>query len=249
MEKGGILLILIGILMINVVVASSYVLEFNQLGKSLVVNESANNSQINSYPDSNSLNFAGRDIYFLNKVTFPNNFEEVKIVLNLEKGIIIKNKEVFPLGYNIQTDGETISINWDLNDVKKGDNFAIFVNLEDTKNAIFPFWSVFFIILILFGVFWLIVFKRKKVLIKKVSKIKQVKVKEKESNEYNYLLDTEKKIMEELKKANRNELWQKQIQNSTGFSKAKISRLIRNLESRGLITKIPFGNTNKIRLK
>ena len=71
----------------------------------------------------------------------------------------------------------------------------------------------------------------------------------KESPEYNYLLDTEKNIIEELKKADRNELWQRQIQSSTGFSKAKVSRLIRKLESRGLITKIPFGNTNKIRLK
>jgi uncharacterized membrane protein len=44
-------------------------------------------------------------------------------------------------------------------------------------------------------------------------------------------------------------LWQKQIQNSTGFSKAKVSRLVRNLESRGLVKKIPFGNTNKIRLR
>jgi uncharacterized membrane protein len=99
------------------------------------------------------------------------------------------------------------------------------------------------------GVFWLIFLKRKKVLIKKVGKIKKGKIKEKESNDYNYLLDTEKKIIDELKKANRNELWQKQIQSSTEFSKAKVSRLIRNLEARGLIIKIPFGNTNKIRLK
>jgi uncharacterized membrane protein len=63
------------------------------------------------------------------------------------------------------------------------------------------------------------------------------------------LLDTEKKVIEELKKADRNELWQKQIQNLTGFSKAKVSRLIRDLETRGLVKKIIFGNTNKIRLK
>jgi len=81
-----------------------------------------------------------------------------------------------------------------------------------------------------------------------VKKIKH-KPSKKEEQEYDYLLDTEKKIIEELKKADRNELWQKQIQNSTGFSKAKLSRLIRNLESRNLIVKIPFGNTNKIKLK
>ena len=72
--------------------------------------------------------------------------------------------------------------------------------------------------------------------------------KEKTSEKYGYLLDTEKKVIEELKKADKNELWQKQIQIATGFSKAKLSRLIRNIEARGLIKKIPMGNTNKIKL-
>jgi len=43
-------------------------------------------------------------------------------------------------------------------------------------------------------------------------------------------------------------MWQKQLQLKTGFSKAKLSRVIRNLESRSLVKKIPFGNANKIRL-
>jgi len=63
-----------------------------------------------------------------------------------------------------------------------------------------------------------------------------------------HLIESEKKVIEELKKADRNEMWQKQIQTSTGFSKAKLSRVIRNLEARKLVRKIPMGNTNKISL-
>ncbi len=61
------------------------------------------------------------------------------------------------------------------------------------------------------------------------------------------LMDNEQRIVEFLKQ--NGEVWQKQILGATGFSKAKVSRLIRNLEQRGVITKTIYGNTNKIALK
>ncbi len=64
-----------------------------------------------------------------------------------------------------------------------------------------------------------------------------------------YLLEDEKKIIELLRKSNRRENWQRKIQEELEFSKAKLSRMVRNLESRGLIEKVPIGNTNKIKLK
>ena len=143
-----------------------------------------------------------------------------------------------------------------MSNVKQNDNFAIFVNLEDMVNKGLSPIVIFLVIFVPFGIFWFIVLKRKNLSQKKSTKApskksvtKRKKVEVTESEKYNHLLDTEKKIIEELKKVDRNELWQRQLQASTGFSKAKISRLIRNLEARGLVTKIPFGNTNKIRLK
>jgi uncharacterized membrane protein len=61
------------------------------------------------------------------------------------------------------------------------------------------------------------------------------------------LIDNEQRVVNFLKE--NGEVWQKQIQQATGFSKAKVSRVIRNLEARGVITKTPYGNTNKIALK
>ncbi|MCX6708987.1 MAG: winged helix-turn-helix transcriptional regulator [Candidatus Woesearchaeota archaeon] len=61
------------------------------------------------------------------------------------------------------------------------------------------------------------------------------------------LIDNEQKIVNFLKE--NGEVWQKQIQQATTFSKAKVSRILRNLEERGVITKTIYGNTNKIALK
>ena len=232
----------------NLVFAETYTLEFNQLENELIVNESINGIQTKSYVDSESLEFAGQEIYFLNKVIFPNDFEKAVITLNLEKGILVKNNKIFPSEYNLKTDGQVISIQWELTNVKKENAFAIFVNLEDTNKSNSFAWVILVIFLALLVAILFVFFNKKNKYFKKQIK-KSKKEKATSSKSYDYLLDTEKKIIEYLQKANRNELWQKQLQISTSFSKAKISRLIRNLESRGLVKKIPFGNTNKIRLK
>lgn len=62
-------------------------------------------------------------------------------------------------------------------------------------------------------------------------------------------VEEEQKVVELLKKAENQELWQKQLLQETGLSKVKLSRLLRNLEERGVVTKQIFGNTNKIALK
>lgn len=238
------------IFILNFSSASTYYLEFNQIEKSIVVKESLNFTQNMSYEESDSLEFFKKNIYFLKKITFQEDFDSVIVILNLEKGVIIEDKKVFPENYQIETDGENISITWEIQKVKKGGIFSVFVVLEDTKkDNTFYFFLIGIFFLLSFLVFLFFKLNDAKNKRKSYPSIKP-KIKEKFSSiKYNYLLDTEKKIIEELKKADRNELWQKQLQSFTGFSKAKISRLIRNLESRGLVYRIPFGNTNKIRLK
>ncbi|RJQ22247.1 hypothetical protein C4580_00885 [Candidatus Woesearchaeota archaeon] len=62
-------------------------------------------------------------------------------------------------------------------------------------------------------------------------------------------VEDEQRVVELLRSAQNQELWQKQLVQETAFSKAKLSRIVRNLEERGVITKQIFGNTNKIGLK
>lgn len=253
MKKAGIFCLILGIfLAITLVSASSYSIEFNQIGNSILVKETMNGKIASNYTDNSLLEKASSQLYFVKRVKFNESFNEAQIRLNLEKGVIVKDELVFPSDYVIESNGEIISITWNLKNITIGQDFAMFVTLEDTKthsNVSYWIFGIVFIIIIL-GVILLIYQKSRKKEKSKITRVRQ-KNKTKKSNkeDYDYLLDTEKRVIEELKKANRNELWQKQIQNITGYSKAKVSRLVRNLESRNLITKIPFGNTNKIRLK
>jgi len=63
-----------------------------------------------------------------------------------------------------------------------------------------------------------------------------------------FLLPDEKKILSEIEKYG-GSLTQSEIVKSTGFSRVKVHRIIRNLEKKNLIMKQQYGMTNKIVLK
>lgn len=239
------------ILALSIVSASSYSIDYSQVGNRIVIKEVINGAAQESYTADGLLEKSRDGFYFVERLNFSEDYDEVQATLNLDTGFIAEKEGVFPFGYETKTDGQTISVIWKLKDVKSGDVFPMFVKITDTRKSYGALWIILAAVL-LFIVAYLI-YRKAKMIIKPIAKAKiqprKKKTAEKAEAKYEYLLDTEKKIIEELKKADRHELWQKQIQDSTGYSKAKVSRLIRNLESRGLIAKIPFGNTNKVRLK
>ncbi|HOW36636.1 MAG TPA: hypothetical protein PLK34_00060 [Candidatus Pacearchaeota archaeon] len=250
------------IFLINLILAAPYVIEFNQIQDSIVVKETFPDNQTKYYNEPEILDISGNNLYFLKRIIFTENYPEVKIRINLDEGIVIQSNQVFPEGYKFESDGKKISIVWNLKEVKSSQTFAIFVELKDTKQDISVYIAFFLGVLLAILVFYLILDKlilskkrqiEKQKIAEKIGIAPVVKTESKQqqsgSEKYEYLLDAEKKVIEALKQAERNELWQKQIQNLTGFSKAKVSRLINNLEQRNLIRKINFGNTNKIRLK
>jgi uncharacterized membrane protein len=216
--------------------AGEYYIEFNQASDQLIVKENLNGNQTTTIT-TEGLDVTENGYYFIKKIESANNYSNFTIRLNLEKGVVVKDNQIFPENYELETNGEIISFVWHYNNIKAGQKLAFFVDLEDTKatsnNRIF-------LILIILALVFLILFFISRYIVKR---------NEKKSNIDKYLLDEEKKVIRILKKADRQELWQKNIQKSLSLSKAKCSRLIRNLESRDLIEKIPFGNTNKIRLK
>lgn len=215
------LVLIIVFSMLNFV--SSYTIEFNQVGDKVFIIE---NNLSSSIEELEKTNFG---YYFVKRLNASENFDSFIIKLNLDYGVVARTQEIFPGNYKTVTDGQTISLMWIYSNVSKGQDFAFFVALEDKNKSSYNW--IYFIIIILLILGGLFIFKYMK----------------NKSNE-NYLLDDEKKVIRLLKKADKKELWQKNIQISLGISKAKLSRLIRNLESRGLIKKISFGNANKIRL-
>jgi len=82
---------------------------------------------------------------------------------------------------------------------------------------------------------------------KTIKKIKEGKTQVKEL--LPQFIEDERKVVELLQNSPNHEAWQKTILQETKFSKAKVSRIIRNLEERGVVSKTIYGNTNKITLK
>jgi len=202
-----------------------------------------------SYITKTLLESSEEGYHFITKIPFVFDADNLTIKLILDEGSYVYQDYVFPKPSKIETNGINIILTWELNNVKEGNDFPIFVSIKSKKSSTSPYIPFVLLFALLIVIFYL-VYKNFKKNRQKPKKTKPQKNKKTSENEIEkYLLDSEKIVLNELKQAERGEMWQKQLQLKTNFSKAKLSRIIRNLESRNLVDKIPFGNTNKIRLK
>ena len=220
-------------------VNAKYVLE-NYGNYQLIKINSTENFSI-SYITQSMIDKSGSQHYFVSRNYLSNN-QNVKLVLP-ESAVLSENGLLFPEPDEISSDGRSVILTWENYNEKQ-----IVVDYEFLKNKNFIYYLMFGFLILVFLAYFL--FERKKHK-EKLKKIKTTKKKAKPKIEAieEHLMESEKAVISKLKKADKSQLWQKQLQTSIGFSKAKLSRVIRNLESRGLIQKIPYGNTNKIKLK
>jgi DNA-binding MarR family transcriptional regulator len=205
-----------------------------------------------SYISEDLLDSFGGGYYFVHEIKFNRDFDEASIRIALQEGNFVNKDKIFPKNYEIGTDGRQIFVNWQLKNVKAGESMPVFVMIEKGGE---DNWTIVWISVMAAAAAGAIYYLYKKQIKKTgetTEKTKKTNAKRAESRAgeiERYLMESEKKVIDELKNADRGEMWQKQIQAATGFSKAKLSRLVRNLEARHLVEKIPFGNTNKIRIK
>jgi uncharacterized membrane protein len=191
---------------------------------------SASGSLKLSYLTGTFIEKAGK-IYFTADFKLPQT-ENLNARLILPEFSILENS--YPQA-EITSDGKHIILEWK---AQNKENFPVFVIYRE---KVFSWnWIIAIIaIAIIISIF----------LIKRKLKVIKAKVKPKaKPKEELHLLESEAAVIKAIKE-NKGELWQKQIQIKTGFSKAKLSRTIRNLEARNLVKRIPLGNTNKIKLK
>lgn len=151
----------------------------------------------------------------------------------------------------VYSDGQRIILKWE--EKALDEKFDVSVIFERITKS-FNLWLIFLIFALVLGMIILFLYFKRKIKQERVyffQKKAELKKKKKSRTEIleEHLIGNERKIVDELRNADKKELWQKQLQLKTGFSKAKLSRVIMNLESRKIIQKIPFGNTNKIKLK
>lgn len=161
--------------------------------------------------------------YFISSQEINKN-NSIKVYLP-EKAILSEEMLIFPKNYSIQTDGRRIFLEWE-----KPEQKEIFVSYTYEKNY---FWIILISIIIIFSLFVLYFYRKK-------NKRKNLTIN---------LFKEEKEIINYLLNKKDNSSWTKEIVRTLGISKVKLSRKIRNLEEKGLIQKIPYGNENKIILK
>ncbi len=190
--------------------------------------------------------------FFLMDFKIPLDVKEFQLKLTLPQGNLLDKPlrnsagSAWPKPVKLETDGQKIWLTWTRTNLKKDDSISFLVVYKKEKELMT--WILILIIIIIVIVIAFILFMKKIKKKKKITK-KKVKIKEKvEKKVFEHLLESERAIISLLKTAKRKELWQKQIRLKTGFSKAKLSRVIKNLEARGIVKKIPIGNTNKIKL-
>lgn len=165
----------------------------------------------------------------------PYKTSEYQLNLILPEGYIIprENKKEFyisPDPDNIWSDGQRIIITWNARELTRFSSTAIIQPLEN---------NIWLLVILSMGAL---------AIIGTVGVILGVRKKQPQEIVPSFI-EAEQQVVNLLKDAPHHELWQKQIQQSCNFSKAKLSRVIRNLESRGVIVKEPHGNTNKVILK
>jgi len=217
---------------------------------------SATSNELNlSYLTSSLLEYSGGDYYFVSSFSFPLAFDNTSIKLILKEGYFTDAEKIFPKPSEIDSDGRQITMSWNLNKVAAGDDIPMFVIIksESSRTGALITWvlSIVALLLIIYFTYDKLISRFMRKPAKKEKKKKRKKKAAKPAAEAieSHLIESEIAVINALKQADRGEMWQKGLQTKTNFSKAKLSRVIRNLESRNLIDKLPFGNTNKIRLK
>lgn len=149
-----------------------------------------------------------------------------QIRIKLPLGSSLSEKyPVYPKGYVLETDGQTITLIWNQLGQKE-----IFVPYELKKNEL-PLYVTIFVILFAGGIsfFYSKLIKKEKLTTN--------------------LFKDEKKIIELLLKKKDHSSWTKNLVRESDLTKVKLSRTLRKLEEKNLIEKIPYGNENLIKLK
>ena len=182
-----------------------------------------------------------RDSYFLFADSFklPQDTKTVSILIKLPEGTGLREPtedSYSPTGALIGSDGRRPIINWVKNDLNANERFDVSIAFEKIgeTEASFPFEIVVVIILLLFsglGIFYQFYWKGKNIrLILPILK------------------KDEKKIFDTIMKHGSG-VNQKIIVKDSGYSKAKVSKVLSSLKERGLVKLERIGRSNKVHIE
>lgn len=174
--------------------------------------------------------------------------DKTDISVTLPSGYVIEDTSRFivPEPTTIYSDGQRIIVGWERSSLIEPFGISIVTSPLATGNSMI-WYGVIAVALAAIATF--LVFAYKTTLSKEIpGHLKTAGTHEHNPLRelvYPDLLESEEKVVESLK-ANLGVLKQKDLVNMTGFSKAKMSRLLKQMESRNLVRSKPYGNSRKI---
>jgi uncharacterized membrane protein len=199
---------------------------------------------------------------FLASIPVKHNISIMSVMLVLEEGTSIMREKsdgissasVFPIPDEITSDGQSIILNWEMNDVEKGEDMPIYVRIKREKSR----WSYIAIVAVLLVLAWAALKKQGGP--KKAKEEKQEEEPEKpEKIEIPDEIEKEPAFIKNLKEDEQQvvrvlllkegKCEQGTLRVATDFSKAKLSRLLSELEARNIVYKEKRGKKNLIFLK
>jgi len=183
-----------------------------------------------------------KNIFFNANIKTPQNVGRMLLKVVLEKGyVLIEAPEgsttlvpYSPSNGIEGSDGRRIFVEWERKNVEKGDGIDVSVAYEKIGPSVSGNQNITFLFIGL--------------LILLIAVLVGTRGRKKESPKLDILKDNEKKVLDIINQ--RGGLCkQRVIVRETDFSKAKVSRLVKDLEERGLITTEKIGRTKKIYIK
>ena len=166
----------------------------------------------------------------------------LEITLPEGKGIVEKSERLnplYPLDVTIGTDGRRIKVVWDVNEPTIGSTKSFTVMYEDMEH-IDPVSDLNTKYLIGLAAVFLMFIILVIVLVRRGRHTSSDKV-------LSLFRGSEKKVLDIIIGCG-GECVQRQIVSDTGYSKAKVSRIIYDLAERGIVEKIQMGRTNIVKL-
>ena len=206
----------------------------------LISCRSENATAINIQIVSDVVAKAGNTYNFNIQLELKDDFSRVTSLVTLPIGMIIKDEnDIFPSGYRTLSNGRNILVYWELENVSSTQPLSFRVKYQSIQPSPEIFNRFYLLILILLIVLFFVglyALKKRKVIVKKIVRVKPEKIVMEVLDEY------EKKVYEIVKEAGK--IKQNEIVEKTGFSKARVSRVLKSLAEKKLVKVEKRGRTN-----
>jgi len=210
----------------------------------LIYCRSENETAINIQIVSDIVARAGNTYSFNIQMELKEDVDRVTSLVTLPIGMIIKDeKEIFPSNFRTLSNGRNILVYWELENVSSTQPLGFRVRYQSVQPSPEIFRKFYLLIFILVVALFFVTFyaiKKRKVIIKKIVRVRPEKILVEALDEY------ERKVYEIVREVGK--IKQNEIVSKAGFSKARVSRVLKSLAEKKLVKVEKRGRTNIVEI-